>query len=579
MQSQRRTTFGGKRRVREVLSAALTFLLVLIGMAGIAAPANAAPIPSGKVSVTFENESAEGGPTEAWDWFKYTVNLNDLDGLAAGDTTVVGIDTTIFGGMQDTTLFLNSDGTSSAASQADTVAQMDVNGSAGTMTFTLTDYASTHTNVSAQGYITAEITSSINRGETQPITVTIDGVETPIGEVEVIDCGGEGQDPCPTVPTGAGKWGGDNGDGTGSVTIMTPVFENATGIKVVDTLTSGSQSINGVNWVRAYDCVNTWGDAGLLDGSNNCVSGNYAAATAVPDGDAGNSWILSTDLENAFLQLNLSMAFTGSGPWTDTATITKDGEEFTESATVRKYDAGGGGSGELVAVAPVAPVVNPAECTVEDQGSTVWETVTQPEDGNGITYDDVVVSDDHVATMTASPAEGYTLDISELGENWVLNEDGTATWTYELQSKYCDVVVVPVAPVVNPAECTVEDQGKTVWETVAQPKNGNGITYSDVTVDKDHVATLTATPADGYVLDGDALGEGWTLNDDGTATWTKQLTSKDCAAAPVVKPPTPGLAATGSTLPLGLAGGAAVLLLLAGLVTVAAAKRRHANQQ
>ena len=63
MQSQRRTTFGGKRRVREVLSAALTFLLVLIGMAGIAAPANAAPIPSGKVSVTFENESAEGGPT------------------------------------------------------------------------------------------------------------------------------------------------------------------------------------------------------------------------------------------------------------------------------------------------------------------------------------------------------------------------------------------------------------------------------------------------------------------------------------------------------------------------------------
>ena len=526
MQSQRRKTFGGGRRAREVFSVALTFLLVLIGMAGITAPANAAPIPSDKVSVTFENESADGGPTAAWDWFKYTVNLNNLDGLPAGDTTVVGIDTTIFGGMQNTTLFLNSDGTSSAASQADTVAQMDVNGSAGTMTFTLTDYASTHANVNAQGYITAEITSSINRGETQPITVTIDGVETPIGEVEVLECGGEGQDPCPTVPAGAGKWGGDNGDGTGSVTIMTPVFENATGIKVVDTLTSSSQSINGVNWVRAYDCVTTWGDAGLLDGSNNCASGNYAAATAVPDGDAGNSWILSTDLENAFLQLNLSMTFTGSGPWTDTATITKDGEEFSESATVRKYDAGGGGSGELVAVAPVAPVVNPAECTVEDQGSTVWETVTQPEDGNGITYDDVVVSDDHVATMTASPAEGYTLDISELGENWVLNEDGTATWTYELQSKYCDVVVVPVAPVVNPAECTVEDQGSTVWETVTQPEDGNGITYSGVDVDGDHLATLTATPADGYVLDGDALGEGWTLNDDGTATWTKQLTSK-----------------------------------------------------
>ncbi len=79
------------------------------------------------------------------------------------------------------------------------------------------------------------------------------------------------------------------------------------------------------------------------------------------------------------------------------------------------------------------------------------------------------------------------------------------------------------------------------------------------------------------MLDGEALGEGWTLNEDGTATWTKQLTSKDCAATPVVKPPTPGLPATGGTLPWGLAGGAAVLLL-AGLTAVAAAKRRHANQ-
>ena len=118
-----------------------------------------------------------------------------------------------------------------------------------------------------------------------------------------------------------------------------------------------------------------------------------------------------------------------------------------------------------------------------------------------------------------------------------------------LTSKYCDEVVAPVVPVVNPAECTVEDQGTTVWETVAQPANGNGITYSDVAVNDDHVATITATPGEGFVLDADALGEGWTLNEDGTATWSKQLTSKDCAAAPVVKPPTPGLATTGGALP------------------------------
>ena len=74
------------------------------------------------------------------------------------------------------------------------------------------------------------------------------------------------------------------------------------------------------------------------------------------------------------------------------------------------------------------------------------------------------VDGDHVATLTATPAEGYVLDGEALGEGWTLNEDGTATWTKQLTSKYCDVVVVPVVPVVNPAECTVEDQGSTVWE-------------------------------------------------------------------------------------------------------------------
>ena len=159
-----------------------------------------------------------------------------------------------------------------------------------------------------------------------------------------------------------------------------------------------------------------------------------------------------------------------------------------------------------------------------------------------------------------------------------MNDDGTATWTYQLQSEYCDEVVAPVVPTVNPAECTVEDQGTTVWETVAQPENGNGITYGDVTVSDDHVATLTATADEGYTLDADALGDGWVMNDDGTATWTYQLQSEDCAAAPPVTPKNPELATTGSNLPWGLAGGAAALLL-AGLVTTLAARRHRANQQ
>ena len=157
------------------------------------------------------------------------------------------------------------------------------------------------------------------------------------------------------------------------------------------------------------------------------------------------------------------------------------------------------------------------------------------------------------------------------------NEDIRSTDPYHATGTAKTTVTTPVAPTVNPAECTVDTQGKTVWETVAQPENGNGITYGDVKVSDDHVATLTATPDKGYTLDKDKLGAGWKINDDGTATWTHQLKSKDCAAAPPVTPNTPGLATTGSSLPMGLAGGAAALLL-AGLVTTLAARRHRANQ-
>ena len=136
---------------------------------------------------------------------------------------------------------------------------------------------------------------------------------------------------------------------------------------------------------------------------------------------------------------------------------------------------------------------------------------------------------------------------------------------------------VPVQPVVNAAECTVETQGTTVWQTVTQPANSDTVTYSHVTVDDAHVASIVATPAAGNTFTGVDLGEGWSLNDDGTATWTHQLTSKDCAAAPPVAPKNSGLATTGSDLPWSLAGGAAALLL-AGLVTTLAARRKRATR-
>ena len=92
-------------------------------------------------------------------------------------------------------------------------------------------------------------------------------------------------------------------------------------------------------------------------------------------------------------------------------------------------------------VAPVVPVVEPAECGVGDEGAVVWESVTVPADTDEVSY--VVTEVDRVVTVVATPAEGYVLEETAV---WVLNEDGTATWTYELQSKECASPVEPDVP-------------------------------------------------------------------------------------------------------------------------------------
>jgi TQXA domain-containing protein len=95
--------------------------------------------------------------------------------------------------------------------------------------------------------------------------------------------------------------------------------------------------------------------------------------------------------------------------------------------------------------------------------------------------------------------------------------------------------VTPASPQVNPAECTEDDEGETVWETVEAPEDKDGVTYSEVSVDDNHVATVTASAEDGVIFDD--LGDGWEHNADGTATWTYELESEDCSGTNGETPP------------------------------------------
>jgi len=327
-----------------VLAVMLAMTWAVFAPTGLPKAVAACTIPASSISVTaLDTSSGSNSSVSAWDQFKFTVELTNLDGLAAGCTASVTLPS-MFGSMQDTTLYLNADGSASVTEHADSMAMMQIDANARTVTFTLTDYASTHTQVTATGWLTAQIDSSIVRGVTEPLTVTINGTAVTIGTITPVTCTTD----CPTAPSSSSKWGERFSDGTGSVTIQSPVAAAAgTAITVVDTLTNAGQSITGVGWTSGYDCVNTWGDPGVLQPGGGCDTSKGLETTYT--GTPGNLTIVTT-VPNEFVSVNLTMRFVGSGPWTDSAKVTVAGQAYDATAVVTKYAAGGGGSGTTPSV-------------------------------------------------------------------------------------------------------------------------------------------------------------------------------------------------------------------------------------
>lgn len=140
-----------------------------------------------------------------------------------------------------------------------------------------------------------------------------------------------------------------------------------------------------------------------------------------------------------------------------------------------------------------------------------------------------------------------------------------------------DTLVAPVVPEVNPAQCATGDEGATIWETVTEPADTDEITYQ--MSQQGNVVTIVATPTEGHALQDT---EGWTLNEDKTATWIYELQSETCATpTQPEKPgetPEPGETPNGDELPkTGVAGGLALLgvALTAGGTGLLTARRKR----
>ncbi|WP_395858260.1 hypothetical protein, partial [Arachnia propionica] len=205
-------------------------------------------------------------------------------------------------------------------------------------------------------------------------------------------------------------------------------------------------------------------------------------------------------------------------------------------------------------VVPVSPTVTPGVCT---PGSTTPSdpTVEVPTT-EGITYGDPkIVTEGRNVTVTviATRKDGFIINGGNLPEGWVYNNDGTATFTTTVEQPMCDAPtpptpttpptpptptppadaepVKPVDPKVVPGVCK-PGSSKPTPPQVEVPKVP-GLVYGTPSVTMHggkFKVTVTVTPEAGKKV-GD-LGKGWTLNQDGTATFTHVGSMPMCGKKP-----------------------------------------------
>ncbi|WP_281858468.1 DUF5979 domain-containing protein [Salana multivorans] len=527
--------------VAVLLTLALALALAMMVVGPLAPVAQAAPdgcvggvISADDVEVTYTTSSG-GSTVTAWETFQFDVALTDLDGMAEGCQAVVALDPTRFDGLQDVTRYLNADGSASETRRADTVAVMVVDRDARTLTFTLTDYAETHADVTANGWVRAQINSSFDRGEQVPIRVTVNGTTVPQPPVTGQEC----PDVCGQPDTGASKWGGDYGDGTGSVTIGTPVLEveRYADLVIEDVLVSPNQSIVGVADVFAYNCVNTWGEPGTLPaGGGECQTGQYIPATATPVDGAEHAWRVTTqgdpaEIGSVFFLLRLDMTFTGDGPWEDRATITSSfpEESWETGVEVTKFAVGGGASGSERGTFSVTKAIdwNGADAYPVGDFSGTW-SATLPDNST------------RSGAWTVAAGQTWTSEALPTGSVVTLAEEAnTNLWT-----PTWDRSTLTIEGGGNVA-ATVTNTLRVGWFEVKKVVDWSGVTPWDITFTGTWVAELDGTSIASGTWSVDAEN-GWrwvsptklpagarvTLSEDATPGWTSSWNDEQVIYVP-----------------------------------------------
>ncbi|WP_461635360.1 InlB B-repeat-containing protein, partial [Glutamicibacter soli] len=185
--------------------------------------------------------------------------------------------------------------------------------------------------------------------------------------------------------------------------------------------------------------------------------------------------------------------------------------------------------------APVAPTVEQATCNAD---GTVTDPTVGVAETEGVAYTvDGEVKAGYTVTVTATAKDGYKLSEAK---GWTLNDDGTATIELGLESPDCETLppvedkeTAPVAPVVEQATCNADG---TVTDPTVEVAETEGVAYTvNGEVKAGNTVTVTATPKDGFTL---TETKGWTLNEDGTATFTVTFEEAVQCAAPTA-PVTP----------------------------------------
>src|SRR5699024_7951628 len=116
-------------------------------------------------------------------------------------------------------------------------------------------------------------------------------------------------------------------------------------------------------------------------------------------------------------------------------------------------------------------------------------------------------------------------------DGWTDNEDGTATYIVELDDVDCGEAE-PVIPTVNGNVC----MGGEYTPPTISVEDTKGLTYDIGSVDMETGDyTVTAELDEDYSFP-DTMPDGWTNNDDGTATYNGHVGLTPCDSVTPVQP-------------------------------------------